>query len=440
MSAKSIQTLKGLPLIGNLIPYQRDRLGFLQGLQSKYGDRFKVKLGPKLLTVLTDPADVEHVMLANFKNYIKKTNFEVVFRKGLFTSNGQDWKEQRVSLQNLFTRKYLASTTKVIGDITNDYLAKNFSSEMSELDLSPMFAKITFEIIVELIIGENLKDKFDELNTSLTYCTNFLTYENYNPFPWRGLTSPYSKDEFDKCLASIDSIIYQSIKSQEDVSKRSEHSIVSQLLNSKDAGKLQHLNDDLIRDNIAGLLFAGYETTALTLCWLVRILSNNPEIQDKVRKECQSLETINSENLAQLNYTEAVLNETMRLYPAGWAFTRIALEEDEVRGLKIAPGEIVFLSPYLTHRSSYVWDSPEEFRPERFINQELPAARFAYFPFGGGPRLCIGKTLAMIELKVILAELIKKFEFHSHSIAPIPFPLTTLGSKNGFWARLKRIP
>jgi cytochrome P450 len=435
--SKSAPISKGFPIFGHLISYQKDRLSLLKSHQEKYGTTFKIKLGPKLITVLTDPEDVEKVLLTNMNNYIKKTNFEMIFRKGLFTSNGESWKSQRVSVQSLFSPAYLEQCTPKIVDTTK--LALQEYNPQSVTDVNEFYSKLTFGLIINLVIGYDFTNDFSKLHEDLNYCSHYLTYDSYNPFPWSSLLSPYSKKGFEEALARIDETVFKSLKEQEDPSMRKEYSIVSKMMAAESSGKLSHVNQDLLRDNVVGLMFAGYETTALTLAWISWLLAKHPDVQDKVREELKSLTTFEKQELQQLPYTEAVINETMRLYPAGWAFTRVAVNEDKLKSTDISPGEIVFLSPYLTQRDEKNWSEANLFKPERFLQGDLKdKARFAFFPFGGGPRLCVGRGLGILEMKVILKFMLEKFTIDTSGDDPIPFPLATFQTKNGFKLILKK--
>ncbi|MBC76269.1 MAG: hypothetical protein CME64_09665 [Halobacteriovoraceae bacterium] len=433
---RTIPTSLGLPIIGNFLKYQKDRLALLTSLQGELGDSFKIKIGPKILTVLSTPEDVKHVMRLNMKNYYKRTNFDQLFGKGVFTTNNEEWKVQRKMVQPLFGPRYIESCVPIIVEKTQNEITKTSSNK--EIDVYDLYAKITFEIIIATIIGIDLSEEFEKLNYSLNTISDYLTKTNYLPFQLPEAVNS-KKKEYAKCTEYLNKVIYKSIEVQKSKERRKNFSMISLMLQAQEECEDMKFDDQRVRDNIISLMFAGFETSALTLAWLSCLLGEHQEVQEKLYEEIKDFDVtdVKIKDLDKLPYLDAVINETMRLYPAGWAWTRVAAENDEINGLKIEAGEIVLVSPYLTQRSPEVWNNPNSFNPDRFIESDNHIKRqFSFFPFGGGPRICVGKQFGQIEIKLILIHTLQQFKFLKGNM-PTPYPMATLQSKEGFHLKLK---
>lgn len=427
----------GLPVIGNLLGYQKDRLALLTQTRNKLGDRFRIKIGPKTLLVLTSPEDVKQVMHANMKNYYKRTNFDQLFGQGLFTTNDEEWKAQRKVIQPLFGPRYIESCFKIIKD--SSLVALKDHIEKGEKDIYDLYSRGTFDIIIKTIIGIDYSSRFEELNEALTFVSDYLTRANYLPFELP-LKFNSAKRKYLKSIELLDRIIFDSIDSQKSEKNRKEFSMISLLLKAQDEVGEMAYTDQRVRDNIITLMFAGFETSALTLSWLSSCLGRSPELQERLYNEIKDLDFENAKvrDFEAFPLLDAVVNEALRLYPAGWAWTRVAREKDEINGALVAPGEIILICPYLTHRDPKLWDDPNTFSPERFIAREKGnVTPFAFYPFGGGPRICVGKQFGTLEVKIMLSTIIKDYIFES-SFVPEPFPMATLRAKDGFDVKLRK--
>jgi cytochrome P450 len=199
------------------------------------------------------------------------------------------------------------------------------------------------------------------------------------------------------------------------------------------------MNERQIRDEVVTMLLAGHETTALALSWTCYLLSRHPAIEAKLAAEVREVLGTRSptlDDLARLRICEQVLNEAMRLYPPAWAIGREVIDPCEIGGYRVPAGMTIFISPWVLHRDARYYDDPNEFRPDRWASglaKQLP--RFAYMPFGGGPRVCIGNRFAMMEAVLILATIAQHFVLEPQNERPEPFPSITLRPKGGVWLR-----
>ena len=428
---------KGLPFIGNLIPYSKGRLSWLDDLSEKHGEVFKVKIGPKQLFVTVGKEYIRHIMTINSSNYIKKTNFELIFGKSLFTTNGPEWKKQRQLLIPLMNLRYLDSCLPMMEEIVDKNLTKFEDSVHNGKNFRNLFSKITFDIIMSCVIGANYENDYEDIDKGLGVLTRFVTREKYAIFKLPDVFDKEKRD-FDFYLKKLDEVIYNSI---ENLNKETlNFSFMNQLLEFREKNPNENISDQFIRDNIVTVMFAGYETSALSLSFLMDLLLENKEWLDRCVNEIDSFnDQINYEIISKLPVTQACLFEAMRLFPAGWGFTREAKNDDSIGDVDVKSGDIFLVSPFLTHRSSLYWENPNSFNPNRFLNKKITEEiRQIYFPFGAGPRMCSGMNFALMEMALILVKLLKKYSVERTGERPIVDARATLESKNGFKIKMVR--
>jgi cytochrome P450 len=211
------------------------------------------------------------------------------------------------------------------------------------------------------------------------------------------------------------------------------------LLAARDADTCERMDDLQLRDEVITMLLAGHETTSLALSWTYYLLSNHPDVDDRVADEAaRELTNGHAATLDRLVYTRMVVSESLRLFPPAWGFSRQALGDDEIGGFRVPKGSLVFIVPYVVHRRPALWPDPERFDPERFSAAQMAARpRFAYVPFGGGPRQCIGNQFAMLEAALILASLGRRFRVEVLAGQRIrPEPLITLRPSPAVFVRI----
>lgn len=240
---------------------------------------------------------------------------------------------------------------------------------------------------------------------------------------------------FRRAIRYLDALIYNIIQRRR-ANGEDTGDLLSMLLGVRDKETGEGMSDRQLRDEVMTIFLAGHETTANALSWTWHLLASHPEVEAKLHEELG--ETLAGRppsvaDLPRLRYTEAVVTESMRLYPPAWAFGREALEDCEIGGYRVPAGTQLIMSQWVAHRDPRYFDAPEMFRPERWesgLSERLP--RYAYFPFGGGPRLCIGRSFARMEAVLLLATLAQKFRLrHVPGEYIAPQPSVTLRPKNG---------
>ncbi len=240
--------------------------------------------------------------------------------------------------------------------------------------------------------------------------------------------------------ARSNSVVYRIIAERQ-ASGRSANDLLSMLLDAEDAETGERMTPQQVRDEMMTIFLAGHETTATTLAWACYLLAQHPDVERKLRDELDAVlggRIPTTQDLPRLTYTRMVIDEVLRLYPAAWMFGRRLLADDELCGYHIPAGTKITISPYITHRFPSLWEQPEVFDPQRFA-PERPVARprFAYYPFAGGPRVCIGNTFALMEGQLILAMIYQTFRLRLLPGHPVrPKPTATLQPHPGVWMTL----
>ena len=436
MNLKEIPISKGLPLIGHLFDYKKDRLQMLKKAHVNFGGIFKLKVGPKTLVVITQPDQIEHVLQKSTDIYIKKTNADQIFGNSIGTANGDEWKKQRSLIQPLLNPRYFSEIFSDVKSIANKNTEHFFSHSNDGSDIRVLFSQITYDIILKCMIGLDSYDKFQDIDNAIQEMTDFISNDKYS-FIQLPDSLNKKKQEFNRSLKLLNDIIYEGIEAADLENPRSLVSVLKKEIQSSNEIKDKKA---FIRDNIFTLLYAGYDTSALTLSWLSVEFAKNPQWIEKCYEEVKDLdfETLSYTDIKDLPITSACIFETMRLYPPGWAFTRFANKNDNLCGYEIREEDIILYSPYLTHRDSNLWEDADSFKPERFIGKSpVEIGRFRFIPFGAGPRTCTGMQFGMMEIKTILIYILQRYKFELSGELPKMDARVTLFSTNNYQVKLK---
>ena len=434
---------KGHYMTGNLLDYARDPLGFLTRCSREYGDVVRLRFPGLPLYLLNHPDHAEHVLVKNNRNFIKSRYFrrELSFLgKGLLNSEGEFWRRQRRLAQPAFHRQRINAYGEVMVSYTERMLAtwqdgeiRDVHQEMMRL-LLDIVAKVLFD--AEIAKSEEVREaldqaikRFDEQGSGMLL--RFLLGNFPTPTNLR----------FRKAVGRLDEIIYGIINERRS-SGEDAGDLLSMLLHSRDE-EGNRMSDKQLRDEVMTLLLAGHETNALALSWTWYLLSQHPEVESKLHEELQEVLADRAptiEDLPRLRYTEMVLKESMRLYPPAWGISREALKECEIGGCRVPAGTQLFIVMWVLHRDPRYFEDPEMFDPDRWEDGSAKRVpKYAYLPFGTGPRLCIGSSFAMTEATLLLATIAKKFQLRAVAEQQRvgPQPSVTLRPKGGMRMILK---
>ncbi|MGC1377624.1 MAG: cytochrome P450 [Anaerolineales bacterium] len=440
---KSERTLppgpKGLPVVGVASQVLKDPLGFFFGAFQQYGDVAYFSIGAKKFYSLGHPDHVQYVLQENNHNYHKASTYEKLrplLGNGLLTSEGAYWLRQRRLIQPAFHRKRLAVMASVMTDCATNMLDRwqSAADKSQPLNVADEFMRVTLDVVSRTMFSTSAAGSADEIGRNLPIILEHTNEGFWEAFDLAWLPTPRNR-QYQKALSKLDAIIYGIIE-QRRQNKENFDDLLTMLLESVDAETGEQMTDEHLRDEVMTIYLAGHETTANALSWGWYLLAQHPEVTARLRAEVDAvlqgrIPTV--EDTPNLKYTRMVIDEVLRLYPSVWTIARAPLEADEIGGYHIPPGAVVALSPYITHRHPAFWDEPEKFDPERF-SPERAAKRhpFAYFPFGGGPRLCIGNNFALMEATLMLAMIAQRYELSLAADQVIePQPVVTLRPRYG---------
>ena len=433
-----------LPYVGHAIAYLRDPLAFLRSMRREHGDVVGLKLGPMALTLVSHPDIVEDILVTRNKLWQKdrylQTTLRPVLGEGLLSSEGDFWRRQRRLAQPAFHRDRIAS----YGDIMVQHAARLAATwrdgEVRDVHVDMMH--LTLGIVAETLFGTSVGDHAEDVGAALHAVLAVVAdpLEVFLPILKR-LPTPQRR-RYDRAVEKLDSIIYGVIDQRRTSKAGESNDLLSMLLHARDddGGRM---SDKQLRDECMTLFLAGHETTALNLSWTWLLLSQHPEVAAKLARELENVlgdRPAAFADLPNLRYTGHVIAESLRMYPPAWSMGREARQDVEVGGFRVARGTQVWFAPWAIQRDERWFDDPDAFRPERWEGDLAKTLhRYAYFPFGGGPRFCIGQSFAQMEAVLLLATLARAFKVEVlERPAVTPDPSVTLRPKRGLRARLER--
>ncbi len=429
MTTKEYHLPKGYSLLQVLLKtgaFLKHPVNFVAQSMEKFGDSYSAVLpGNRQIMWTRNPDFIDHVLRVNQRNY-KKSEFTVgrasdFFGKGLVFANGQEWRRNRRLIQPAFHRKKLMGLNGIMIKTIRNILSEIPAQE--PIDIYPFMSNLSFKVLVNSLFDISLSEELlRELNELFIELQLFLLDESNRPYkklfyPINGVEKRhYAKAE--RLRAIIRNIIQERKESSQNFTD-----ILDMLLNSTFEDTGEPMNEDQIIDELLVLLFAGFETTSNTLSWLLFLLADNTEIKEKL---IASLEGKQINEVAQNEYLKATINEAMRLYPAAWMSERIAIEDDVLGEYRISAGTHIMTFFYGVHRNEKFWNSPDAFQPERFLKDGKNIKAKSFFPFGAGPRMCIGNHFALAEIAFFIHAFFEKFDVETTGQVPEMNPLLTL--------------
>ncbi|PSQ49520.1 cytochrome P450 [Halobacteriales archaeon SW_6_65_15] len=434
---------KGEPLFGSSRRYARDPFRFLSACERAYGDVVQFDLGPLDTYLLTDPADVERVLVSAADRY-RKPDFQDdalgdLLGKGLLLSEGQTWRKQRELANPAFSPSRVTGFADDIVSHNDDLLAD--WADGAEVNVERDMTEVTLAVIVDLMLGTDLNDRrvrtirkaLRPLGARFEPDPIRFAAPQWLPMPG---DSEY-RSAVETMEAVIDGIVAERRGTHGDPeTDEGPDDLLSILLRAQDRGEQ---SDTQIRDEVMTMLLAGHDTTALTLTYAWYLLSQHPEAKRRVHEEIDDVlggDRPTMADVRRLDYVERVIDEAMRLYPPVYTMFREPKEPVELGGYQIPEDAAVMLSQWAMHRSERHWDRPDAFDPDRWT-RKTDRPRFTYFPFGGGPRHCIGKHLAKLEAKLILARTAQQYRLEYLGDGELDLlPSLTMHPRNGMPMRI----
>ncbi|WBL22017.1 cytochrome P450 [Zunongwangia sp. HRR-M8] len=440
MKKKEIPEVSTLTFLKNAGSIVKNPLPFHRENFKKHGDIFRLNIGPKKSVIFCRDADfAQYVLQKNQKNYIKSEiqtkDLKKYVGNGLLTANGEHWQKQRKLIQPAFHKKHIANLLETILEaIRVEYTKIELNTS---LDVFPIFNDLAFQTVVKSLFSSAASQ--EQINR-----LQFVTEANQKMLV-KELRQPYKSVWFRisgelkhhlKLSEESRQILKKIVKERQENPKRYDD-LLDMLLDARyDDG--QPMDEEQLIDEILILFVAGHETTSNSLSFTTQLLAQHPEIQEKVFAEVKEASANSKglmEFLQQCSYTQNVVLESMRLYPPAYFMDRVNLEEDEFNGFKFDKNSNLLFSFYEIHRSKKHWENPLDFNPDRFASEKNPEA---YFPFGAGPRKCIGSNFAMYEMILAVSEMVSNFKILPKKKDIEILPLITLKPKNAFVEFQKR--
>jgi len=439
-------TVNGLPYLGIYRNIKEDILGYSLDLANTHGGLVRYKQFGKYGYQVSEPEYVKHVLQTNAKNY-KKPAFDVsrldqVFKGGLIGVDGDVWTRQRRIIQPQFARKALMQLIPTM-IFLSEGLAKKWEGKIGQtINVFEEMGEVLFSIITQTMlgisIGETQKDIAKACNTINEESRNFNLLARLAGKHFPNLPNPANK-KADDAVSLLHLTVSDIISGRKNSEPKND--LLQMLMDARDEESGEGYNDLELRNQIITLMLAGYETSANALTWLWGMLDQYQQHQNDLLDELKYVlggRAASEGDLKNLKLMKAAIEEGMRLYPSVHTFPRESINNDTINGFDILGGARINIQPYVTHRNPDYWPEPEVFNPHRFLGETSKNIhKYAYIPFGGGPRLCIGYHFAIIEMSILMSILLPRFKLKLNGYTPIAAAHTTLTELNGMPMQLE---
>jgi cytochrome P450 len=433
---------KGTRVMGVMPEFNRDSLGFIERLQRDYGDIVWSRFLYVPALFLYHPNEIEAVLTTNAKNFRKAMSlrsnfFQRLVGNGLLTSEGEEWKRQRRLSNPGFHRERVATYATTMVDYAKRLAVGWRDGEKRDMHREMM--RLTLEIVVRCLFSADVSHDVDHVGETLSEMVK--PFASQATLKWilnNRLPTP-EHIRFHRLARRIDRVVYRII-SERRASGKDEGDLLSMLLAAHDDDG-SGMSDQQLRDEVMTLFLAGHETTALTLAWSWYLIAQNPEAEKNFHAELELVlggRDATFADLSRLKFTEQVVKESMRLYPPAYGLGREAIRDCEIGGYHVPPGTQVFMFQWATHRDARFFEDPLQFKPERWTTEfEAQLPKYAYFPFGAGPRVCIGAAFAMMEMILVLATIGQRFRLELDPHHPVEtYPAMSLRPKDGVHVKI----
>lgn len=440
---RSIPGPRGFVFGARLRAFRRDPLEFLTMLAREYGDVASVRFGRREVVLVSDPELIREILVTRNRNFIKSRALQrarTLLGAGLLTSEGELHLRQRRLIQPAFHRDRIDAYAPVMSEVarrqTDGWV------DGAEIDAAREMMRITLAIVARTLFDAEVEGEASEIADALTAAMSLMDR----------LTIPFGEildhlplpatRRFQRARARLDATIFRIIAERR-ASGVERGDLLSLLLAAEDAADGRGMTDAQLRDEALTLFLAGHETTANALAWTWHLLAGHQEAERRMHAELDAVldgRAPVAADLPRLPYTMRVLHESMRLYPPAWSIGRQPLADFELGGYRVPAGCIILMSPWVVHRDARFFSDPLRFDPDRWLpERETAHLRSAYFPFGGGPRKCIGEGFAWMEGSLVLATLASVWRLRSVPGHPVStLPLITLRPRRGLRMRLQR--
>ena len=432
-------------LFGNLLQLRKERINFFVNQQKILGDMYQIKVPTRKVVVVTNPEWIKYVLVDNNKNYGKSFAYDSIklfLGNGLLTSEGEFWKRQRRLAQPAFHKEKLNLMFQNMVEQTNKCIQnlEKHADTNKPINLSKELYKLTLDIVNSTLFYNEVDNTTDKIYKLVSEASEYITKRINNPFQLPEWVPTINRIKEKQVLKYIDDVFFSVIDRRRKQNVQHED-LLSMLMEATDEETGEVMSNRQLRDEILTIFVAGHETTQIALGWTFYLLSTHPDklkiLMDEINTELKG-EIPTPQSIRGLHYLKQVVDESMRCFPPAWIMGRKTIEKDVIDGYEIPAGTNVIMPIYVVHHDARVWEKPFDFVPERFGFEHLKDKhKYSYFPFGGGPRLCIGNNFAIQEMQVCLAMILQKFRIEVEpDFVPDLEPLVTLRPKNEIYAKV----
>jgi cytochrome P450 len=432
---------KGLPVIGHLLDMSRDTLGFFERSARQYGDMTAIQVGGFPAVIVNHPDLIEQVLVKKHEHFTKNRVFwrqlEALMGNGLFVAEDAEWQRQRKLAAPAFATAPLATYGPYMVALTERKLARWTDGQV--VDMHREMMALGLQVAAKTLLDADVTDDLEAMEQAAYWVIDEVAARFSRPVVVPDWVPLPGHRRYLKGIAHLERMVYRVI-AENRAGKNASPGFLSLLMSARDEDG-RPMSDKALRDQICNMLLAGYETSALSMAYGFHLLGQHRDIQNAIAEEVERVapgRPVTPDDLPNLKLTEHAVIEMLRLIPPGWAIGREARSAVRIGDYDIAKGTTVILSPWVTQRDPRYFENPLEFRPDRWagdFRRTLP--RFAYFPFGGGPRICIGNRFAMMEAMLMLATIARRFDVERLTDRPVNFlPSITLRPVGGIWVRL----
>jgi cytochrome P450 len=433
---------KNRGIIGNFPLGTQDPLGLYMQWARQYGDIIYYRAFFRHVYFLNNPDFIERVLVTNSRNFIKGEALQFnrrIFGNGLLTNEGDAWLKQRHLIQPAFRRDRIESYGNTMVAYTERMVAPWHNGEVRDIHRDMM--RLGLEVVAKALFNVEIAS---ERNTIAEALNTFMELGSRGRLllpPILRLLPTADNRRYQRAARQLDDVVYGLIRLRRSNDHTGDDLLYGLLHTQDESGR--GMSDKQLRDEVMTLLLAGHETTAVSLSWTWYLLAQYPEVEEKLWSELRQVlngRKPTAQDLSKLPYTGRVVKEAMRLYPPAWAIVRKSLQHCEIGGYQVPAGSTVMMNQWVMHRDPRYYDQPERFHPDRWLDERAKAIpKFAYFPFGGGPRTCIGASFAAMEGVLVLATIAQKYQLRVAPDWPVePLPTMTLRPKQGIKVVLTR--
>lgn len=424
-----------------------DPIGLMEANIQQYGDTYAFRMGKHPAIFTADPGFMLHVLQKQHKKYIKSPpHFEKLAKYlgyGLLTIDGDHWLRQRRLIQPGFSRKRIAGLTPIMNTVIDEFLeALDQKIAVGPIDMYEEMQHLAFNLVARSIFHSHIdEEQLKRLRAQIAYIQSYVIKEIRTPFlmPWLKISGQVQRAK--RAAAEAAEIILRFIRERQKSTKEYDD-LLQMLLEARYEDTGEPMSEQQLLDEVKILFVAGHDTTGNALSWIWHLLTQHPAWTKQLESEANAVwgrRVPTYADLSNLPLTRQVIEEAMRLYPPAWITDRVAIADDQYRGLYIPKGTLLITFFYGAHHHPDYWSAPHLFRPERFANEQNQAAhKLAYMPFGAGPRLCIGYHFAMLEMRLVLTRMVGRYNWEALDNEVEKLALITLKPKQGIWMRGKK--